>query len=343
MKILLTSDIHLSDKSPSMCTESYLDDLFDLLRECSRQCLIRDARAFVIAGDLFDNKIPFRNSHKLVQMLISILKDFPCEVYIVPGNHDETGDKVQSVFTTQPLGIVYRSDAAKLLMEWNDSPPSEYSEFGGSEALPIFGVPWLAEWDYKDKEEVRDQAVQNALVALTEDEGNEDPLLVVTHAPFFPPGQESPYENYPVNKFAKFVRNAVEHSRKVSVFYGHIHDYHGSYMSDNGITFANSGALSRGSLSEYNLKRPIRLAEWDSNTGEFDIFEINHKPAEEVFLLEKAAEIKKSQLEADSFLENVGTTVLEKSSTENVINIAREKNIHPRVVKVIEKLLNEVF
>ena len=69
-----------------------------------------------------------------------------------------------------------------------------------------------------------------------------------------------------------------------SVFYGHVHEPHGVYEA-GGVTFCNNGALSRGSLHEYNLTRQVGCTLWDSETGEFEFVPLDAKPASEVFRL----------------------------------------------------------
>lgn len=344
LKILLTSDVHLRDNPPSMCTDEYLPELFLHLSRIGRAVNGGLADAVVFAGDFFDNKIPHRNSHKLVQHTLQILKTYKKPTFILPGNHDETADQFDSVFETQPLGILIRSGAARLLSGWADGPQWKGQSYGDLNApiehLPIYGVPWLPEWDHEDSPD-REAAVHEALEGLDVD--FLDPILVVSHAPFFPPGHESPYESYPTPRFARIAQSYA--NGPVSVFYGHIHEPHGIYDVD-GIKFANAGALSRGSLHEYNINRPIQLTIWDSKTGEFEIFEIPHLPASRIFKMEEVVEKRNMKMELNNFLSEIGSTTLKISSTEDIIDhvqqLAAGNDEWRPIVKVIQELLDEV-
>jgi len=67
---LLLGDLHLTDKAPSSCTDSYCDDLFDLLGQVNALVREHEAIAVVIAGDVFHNKAPSRTSHRVVRRFI---------------------------------------------------------------------------------------------------------------------------------------------------------------------------------------------------------------------------------------------------------------------------------
>lgn len=85
--IQILNDVHLCDKAPVNCTDSYIDDLFDLLEQTVGVAERFDAYT-VFAGDVFHLKQPSRNSHALVQRMIELIQKYPNTVYIVPGNHD---------------------------------------------------------------------------------------------------------------------------------------------------------------------------------------------------------------------------------------------------------------
>ena len=104
-------------------------------------------------------------------------------------------------------------------------------------------MPWLQDFT--------DSAVTDALARFN-DHPDGTHALVVTHAPLYPLGQELPYENYPTDRWARAMGN------RGNVFYGHVHEPHGIYVVD-GVTFANPGALSRGSLHELAVKKTFKL------------------------------------------------------------------------------------
>lgn len=332
---LLLSDLHLADRPPSSCTDAYLDDLFDLLEQTTRIAAQRRVTAVVWAGDIFHIKAPSRTSHRLVQRTIRMLRSYPVQPYIVPGNHDITHDRLDSIEQTQPLGVLFESGAVKPLIGWADydGPPGH---------LPLFGVPWQQEWS----EEAVDEAlssyreVARSWQALPAAERGTVPVnhLVVAHAPLYPPGKELTYEFFPAERWAEAM------DMKGYVFYGHVHEPHGAYGfydADGGITFCNNGALSRGSLHEYNLTRQVGCTLWDSQTGQFEFVPLDAKPASEVFRLQEKQQVTDMQGRLDDFLRDVGSTTLEAVSVESVIEHIRTLGLGPDAENLATELLME--
>jgi predicted phosphodiesterase len=316
---VLINDIHLSDRAPSSCTDTYLDDLFDLLEQATRIAQERDG-AIILAGDVFHHKAPTRTSHATVMRLIDWARLALVPVYAVVGNHDIQHDRTASIHETQPLGVVMASGAIELLDGWIDEGGGDY----------VYGVPWQMTFDEAN--------VCDALADYRHDgspaASNDAHCLVVTHAPLYPPGRELPYEFFPVATWAKAMGN------RGTVHYGHVHEPHGVYTWD-GVTFSNPGALSRGSLHEHNLSRTPAVAIWNSQTGQITHHELNAKPAEQVFRLQQAAATKSAEITLNRFLDTVQATRLDISTTESVIEHVRNTQDDPALIAVVEKLLAE--
>lgn len=296
VSIGLVGDVHLSDRPPSNCTESYNDDLFELLQEIVKIAADRGLDAFVFAGDLFHIKAPSRTSHRTVQRMIDILQSFPCPVYGVIGNHDIQHDRLDSVFDTQPFGVLLQA-GMKLLSGWD------------TEGLPIYGVSWQQDW----------QDASEAFAGWRDAEARPG-ALVVTHAPLYPPGRELPYENIPASVVAGWAGN------RGHLYYGHVHDYHGVFDVD-GVVFCNQGSLSRGSLHESDLTRKPAITIWHSDVVGPDAFErvelASAKPADQVFRLVEARERMAYNDRLDLFLEAVAGSTVEATSVEAVIEHVR--------------------
>lgn len=325
MKIVLIGDVHLADRPPSSCTDSYLGDLFDLLDQASAVAKECKAQAIVQAGDWFHIKMPSRNSHKLVIRSIEWASNAPCSVYVVPGNHDLSNDRLESLNEGQPLGAVIRSKSVKMLRGWAEEPALKHQ---------LYGVPWLQDWDNKDND-VRETEVSSALGAWQDLHDGSVPALVVTHAPFYPPGQEPKYENAEFYLPEKFALHMNNHG---SVFYGHIHDPHGDYVV-KGVRFCNNGSLSRGSLTESHLTRQVGVTVWDSTDGSFEFIPLKAKPAKEVFRLQEIGEVKTAQADLDKFLASIGETTVEITSMDAVLTYVRSLNLGKDLEDVVEQLL----
>jgi len=323
---VLVNDIHICDRAPSSCTDTYLDDLFALLRAVGDIAVQRGARAIIWAGDVFHFKTPGRTSHRTIIALIELLRSIPVPTYVVPGNHDMQNDRIDSIDETQPLGVVLASGALHLLDKWMQPPDTD--DTGPDD--PVYGVPWLQRFT----DDTVSAALDDYRFNLDVEGWDSHHTLVVTHAPLYPLGQELPYENYPADRWAAAMDG---HG---SVHYGHVHTPHGIHTA-GGVTFCNPGALSRGSLHEYNLTRPVQIAVWSSDTGEFEIVPVPHKPAAEVFRLVEATEAKTAEIEFDRFLDQIGNTCVGVVSIEAVMEHVRRLKLEPPVQDTIVELLAE--
>lgn len=286
----------MSDRPPSSCTDSYLPDLLDLLAQTVQVARQRKLRAMIWAGDVFHSKTPGRTSHELVQAMARLIESYPCPVLIVPGNHDIQYDRLETIYETQPLGALLLTPNAHLLSGWWRPPGETFYE--------VYGVPWQQKWD--------DDHVYAAFADWRSPLPPVGHVLAVAHAPLYPPGQELKWESYPAAKWT------IAMGDTGACFYGHVHEPHGAYRVDD-VVFCNNGALSRGSLHEYNLTRQVGMTIWDGQSGLFEFVPLNAKPAAEVFRLKERAQVTDMQGRLDEFLASVGSATLQVVSAETVI------------------------
>jgi hypothetical protein len=196
-----------------------------------------------------------------------------------------------------------------------------------STLLPVYGVPWQQHWT--------DETVSKV---LEDYRAADSPGLVVTHAPLYPPGQELKWEHYPVQKFTDAMVQG-------SCFYGHVHEPHGVYQVLNSAgtaapDFCNNGALSRGSLHEYNKTRQVGVTIWDSETGVFEFVPLHARPAEEVFRLAAIEEAQDRKQSSDEFLAGIASAQLEVVSTEAILaHLAAQDGWGPDEQGLAEELL----
>lgn len=333
MKILLINDVHLTNDNryPASCTPNYTADMFDLLYQANAVAKRIGATAIVQLGDLFHIKAPSANSHALVQKTIKWARSAPCPVAVVPGNHDLSNNRLESLDEGQPLGVLYDSGTVLkaegyVYIPGNLDDPYPY--------ISVYGVPWQQNWDAEQS--VADQSVKKALADLSV---KDTPQLIVTHAPFFEPGKESPYESYSTDKFSRLLK--ATGATNVQVAYGHIHNSHGQYVV-NGVRFANYGALSRGSFTDDNMQRAIGVTVWDSVSGRFEFIPLDAKPAEEVFRVVEVTEKREKQLQLDELLSAVGHSKIEITSIESVLEQVRKMRLGKELEQAVEDLLTSV-
>jgi predicted phosphodiesterase len=317
--ILCVNDIHAAGSPPSSCTETYWPDLLDLLGQTVKVAEDRGVRAVAWAGDVFHHKAPSRTPHGVVQDLIRIISGYPCEVWGVIGNHDIQHDRLASVDVTQPLGVLFQSGLRRLE--------------GWAGDLPLYGVPWQQEWSakgiYKALEDFRD--------------GMTGRSLVVTHAPVYPPGREPRYPGAEFTPAQWWATGMDGPGACHGLLYGHIHEPHGAYrVAGFDTRFCNPGALSRGSLDEYNLHRQVSCALWDSQTGEFEVVPLQARPAEQVFRLRQHEAAVTARQSLEDFLSGVDGAVLDCLSVESVLAGFREQGVDPAVIDLAEELFGRV-
>jgi DNA repair exonuclease SbcCD nuclease subunit len=318
-RVILVGDIHIRDTSPSSRREGYREDIIKKLEYVADLEKKIKADAVVWAGDVFHFPDPRRTSHATVLRMLEVVEKFN-NVYVVPGNHDILNDRLESISEKQPLGVLVHG-GLKILSGWDPE-------------LPIFGVPWQQDWI------INDNAPLRAFEAFREgaSEGR-DPAnsLAITHAPIYPPEEQQStiFELLPTHG-----ENSVAEAMggQGSLYYGHIHEDHGVF-EDGGVQYCNVGALSRGSLHEYNLERQIQVAIWDTKHG-FIPHIIPHKPASELFFVEEHTEQVSERKNLDAFLKDVGSSQITISSVESVQQYVQE---HPDVDEKVKKLAVEIL
>lgn len=314
--ILEVNDIHATRRPPSSCTDSYWPDLLDLLYQTVDVARERDARAAVWGGDVFHHKAPGRTDHGLVQDLIEVARAYPCPLFIVPGNHDLQHDRLDSIDVTQPLGVLFKAGVHRL-------------EGWAGDNLPLYGVPWQQDWS--------EERVRACLADFRERVFGQS--LVVTHAPIYPPGREPQYEGAEFTPARWWAQAIADGPFEHGLAYGHIHEPHGVFAADDsGLRFCNFGALSRGSLDEYNLSREVGCALWSTDAG-FEFVPLKARPADEVFRLRQHEEVVTAHRRLDGFLSGVDAVTLGLLNVEAVVAHIREAGHPADVADLAEELL----
>ena len=309
----------MRDTAPANAAETYPDDILDALSHIAwlEQLLVADA--VVWAGDVFHFPQPGRTSHACVLKMIKAVNQYQ-NLYIVTGNHDISNHRLESIHEKQPLGVLFAA-GAKELTGWADSD------------LPLYGVPWQQRWN--DPEQWID--------AFEDYTKGQEPSksLVVTHAPIFPPKEAEgvPYELVPTALLADAMGN------QGYLHYGHIHEDHGVF-EDGGVTFANVGAISRGSIAEYNILRDIKVLLWAMDDSDYDDgfheILIPSRPAAEALKITKVEEEKRARVSLDEFLTEVGYREISITDTGSVADHIRSMELKPSVKTLALSILSDV-
>lgn len=285
---ITANDIHICDINPRSRIDDFKETILDKLNQIRVICEKQKADAFIIAGDLFNLKNPNKNTHNLVRELIELFKKFKCPVYMIPGNHDLTGDNLESL-KNQPLGVLFSSEAVHYL---NTERSVKITKKGCS--VSLVGVP------FKDNLDIS---------SIT-----------------LPPKDTSIAQICAMHIYAGPESGNVFKERLYG--YGELLPLDadifvlGHYHIDQGVQtvgdkhFINLGSISRGSLAEENLEHRPKIGvikiSWDgvSAVTQVESVPLQIKPAEEVFDLKKRENEKKELVEIQKFVESliIGTS-----------------------------------
>jgi exonuclease SbcD len=239
-------------------------------------------------------KNPNKNTHGLVRELIEIFKKFKCPVYMIPGNHDLTGNNLESL-REQPLGVLFASGA---VINLTDEKLSKKGHRGlGESTIPkisLVGIPYIEDLD-------------PASITLPPKE-NCIAQICVMHL-------------YAGPQAGSVFRERLYGYDEISVLGSDIFVI-GHYHVDQGIQvlndkhFINLGAVTRGSLAEENINHQPKIGVIKiSHKNDKTLIETTHialqiKPAEEIFDLVKREKEKKEVAEIQKFVDQliIGTS-----------------------------------
>lgn len=302
VNIVSAADFHFCDRPPASRLDNYAEALFSKLDQIITLCVKVKAKALLIPGDLFHVKTASKNSHWLVQRLISCftkLKDNNCQVIAIAGNHDLSYSNLDTL-EKQPFGTLVITESMILL--------TKEHPWGMPEII-------LREDDFK----IRIVGVScgedgsEALEGLTFQKKDEDWLICMAHA--FASPLRSTFFGVEVLGY----KDMLELDPDIFIF-GHLHKDQG-VKSFGAKHFVNVGAVSRGTIGEDDVGRKPKIALISLNKETVKITPIALKvtPADEVFNLEAKEQADLRNKDLQTFIEMVS-----KEQTDNSDDIRAE-------------------
>ena len=308
VKLIWRTDVHLSDKSPSSRTDNWKDTVLKKLRRVGELASQHKAHAVIDGGDFFDIKSPTRNSHSLVREVIELHNEYPCPTYANVGNHDCVyGD--YSYLHQQPLGVLFSSGCFKRLYDEHEALITGISvnELGFEEEMVVrvVGIPYHGtEYDMERFTSIK--------------KGKEDYLVVVAHVLASSKGGTM-FENEDIIKYS----DLADLDPDVWMF-GHWHQDQGiTKIGDK--TIVNVGSLTRGSLTQDNMDRiptPI-LLDFSLDGVLIERLDLEIKPSEEVFDLERKAKKEATNFTMEKFAESIKESLSVKGEKGSVLDTVR--------------------
>lgn len=262
VSVLVVNDLHLADKPPLGRREGYREEGLAMLSEVIAIARERHSQCIVFSGDFFHIKRPQHVSHRLVQECIDLLRRSPCEVHVVPGNHDVTERGLASL-PSQPLGVLEKAGVIRIAT-------GRYVYYSN---LMIVARPY---------DTARD--ADPTYYALTDQERqiiDTKVTLMVAHGSIIPDGE---YRPYPTVRVSDIDLTGID-----VLCSGHIHEDLGIHTvprpGRTGATlFCNVGSLGRCSRTETNRTRRIQIVEV-RGADEIERIELESAlPAEDIFI-----------------------------------------------------------
>lgn len=259
-RILFVGDVHLSDRPPIGRAEGYREQVLDKLEEVGEISVREKVHTIIFMGDLFHSKRPMFTSHALVQQVQGVLSHYNSYIHVVPGNHDQGPEGLESL-RRQPLGVIGHGPVSILR--------STIMMVGG---IPIIPRPYDPKRD-----------LDPSYYALTDEEKDTPaPRILVCHGSLV--SRDDPLWASEYHHYALPVED-LDTSGADYLVSGHIHEPAGPLTLPNGTVFLNPGSITRTSRKTLNYERQPKVVILDTGTGEFtDIPLTRVLPPAEVFV-----------------------------------------------------------
>ena len=224
------SDVHVSDTAPASRIDDWNESIMGKLSQVGEIAREVGATAVLDGGDFFHVKSPGRNAHKTIQRVAQVHKDYPCPVYANVGNHDcKYGD--YNHLPEQPLGVLFETG---VFQRCYDEHEAVFEKDGVT--VRLVGIPYHGteyEWD-------RFTSIKK---------GDEDYLVVMAHVLASKEGGTM-FEGEDIIKY-----NDLKDLDPDVWCFGHWHKNQGITEISDGKWVVNIGSLSRGALSQDEVKR----------------------------------------------------------------------------------------
>lgn len=322
MKLVFRTDVHASDHSPASWKGDYLAEIVCSLDQIATFAKTRGAAAILDGGDFFHVKAATRNSHALVQQMISLHRSYGLPVYAIEGNHDIAYNNLDSV-GRQPIGVMFAAGVFQRLRE-------TVLESDGLR-VRLVGVPYDSD------------LTLDALRAIRKQPGDTH-LIVLAHclAAPNPSAMTEDLFGEPVFKYSDLMS---PDGPDVWCF-GHWH-------KDQGVTtigsthFVNTGSVSRGALTHENITRQPKavLLTLTSEGVTYEEIPLTVAPPEDVFdfaAKTRAEEEKGAIAEFVSRLQLSATTNPEQAIENTLNGLEYAKDVRDLALNYLERARTEL-
>lgn len=314
LAFIFRTDVHVSDRNPASWKGDYPTEIMDSLRQVGDLARRHNAAAVLDGGDFFHVKSSVRTSHATIIKVVALHKNYPCPTYCVEGNHDITGDNLNTI-EQQPLGVLYETGTFRHLRE-------EVFEQEGIR-VRVIGVPYDSTRTIQDfQQTVRKKPGDDYLVAIVHALAGEDP-----------PAHVEEFFGEPVYRYGSLV---YDQGPDVLCF-GHWHKDQG-IVQIQGRHFVNQGALSRGALTRENTQRipKVSLIEFGKEGIVTKAIPLTVAPASEVFDIERKERQEREEAIIDQFSDSIEVEA-QLDPTQDIDTVLASVKIYKEDIRAIAK------
>jgi DNA repair exonuclease SbcCD nuclease subunit len=335
------TDSHWSENRPSSRRDpdwiSTQTGKIQFLFNFSRTVTIRGqqgAAAILHGGDLFHQPRGPLISRRVDQWLYQILRESPCPILAVPGNHDMQGHHLDSL-ENHPYGCLAASEVifSAIWPNYFLVGQDPLVLVTGRQFVPEGAGPWLDELkEYRTldtlKQDIQDQygvSVYN---------------VILSHAYWGEKGGE--HYGEPVTAYGDIEGTGID-----VLIFGHDHSCNGIHPveTDEGFKYVvGPGAFVRGTIGETDLWREPKIVVLGMESAghhEITLVSVPHQPADEVFNLDLQAQRKRKRDREMMFIEECRKIECKSPTIEVVLASMVDRNfISPRVIPLVREYIS---
>lgn len=315
-KFMLIGDIHWRSKNPINRTGSYMEDMKEKWGRIFQIAKNEEVGYILCTGDVFDNPTMALST---IVAAYETFKESPCQIIVVPGNHDIFGYNLESwessslyllhLLLPDILTVIYNPkegfDTGRVFVT-GQGYSSYLDEDGETGYTPLDGVD-----------------IQEPL----------DPIrLHIVHSMLM--DHEVPFKH-------TVIKDVV--TKADIILSGHDHSGYGIVHREDGVTFVNPGSIMRSSISEAN--RQPKVVIFNSDT-----FKVNKKDAfkiinilynKDVFNVERYEELKSEKASLVDFSALLHELRERKAINPKdlVLTFAKVKEVSEEVMAVVQSAI----
>lgn len=317
-KLIYFTDPHVSGKTPVARLDNYPETILSKIKQVGEMAREIGADAVLCGGDWFDRPDVGPN---IVGRLGEVLREFPCDIFTIVGNHDVYGYNASTISRSM-LGILSGFGAVKRL---SNDVPFIVGDFA------ISGVDAAYELDRDGR-----------TVDYTDGPREDDKINIRILHSFLDT------KDWPDFVASTNVYNLPETNSDI-ILTGHEHTGYGRIIH-KGTTYINPGALGRVTASVGDVNKVVQVCIIESDgPKEFDISfrPLDYAPAEEVIDRDRLLREKEASKSRELFLETLSKSSvmgdLNGVESFNIYNaladLATAEGVSPKVVKIVQDLL----